>query len=242
MVMIQTFPFRIKQSGFTLVEMALAMVVIGLLIAIVIGGAKIRDNAQTMDVIKQLTLYEASAIKFRDIYGSLPGDIVDPSARLTNCNAAPCNRAGDGDKSLDTAAATASYGGAITTSSERFVFWNHLLTAGLVTGYKGTDDTRFGEGQPAADVLGGFRVTYYPFANYNSLSTSNFPHLFVLSTADSAAYAGYTYHPCALAERIDRKIDDGLTNNGHVQPAGTCGSPTYSNPAGVCYINYITKF
>jgi prepilin-type N-terminal cleavage/methylation domain-containing protein len=186
-------------SGFTFVEVAMVMIIIGLLIGGVFGSIRLRENAQTMDIIKQLTLYEASAIKFKELYGELPGDIRDPTARLNNCNAAPCDRAGNGD-AVVAGSAGFNQGSARTTLQigEAFVFWNHLLSAGLISGIRGTDDFIYGQGQPGFDIGGGLIVA------------GNAPLRFLTSRLPEPRASGdINFIPCRIVSNIDIKLDDG---------------------------------
>jgi hypothetical protein len=237
-------------SGFTFVEIALVMIIISLLIGSVFGGIKLRENAETMDIIKQVTLFDNSAIKFREIYGELPGDISDPSAKLTNCNAAPCNRAGNGDGILDESLLLLE---PFTTANERFTFWNHLLSAGLITGFDGSDALAFGTGGlPSSDVGGGYVITY------SSTSFFNWPynmgrtyHLLILnSTINPGPYGWNAGMKSSALSKIDTKIDDGLADWGKVQCGltGTCStlsrtSSVYNtNLDGWTRMFYATKF
>ena len=241
-----------KHSGFTLVEMAMAMIIIGLVIGGILGAGKIKENAEVMDIIKGIALYESSAIKFKQIYGELPGDLRDPSARLTNCNAVPCSRAGNGDGALDIAlAATAAY----TVTNERFVFWNHLLSAGLITGFRGTDTLAFGEGLPAiSEKGGGFSIFYSASAGFGGwpYSAGRPYHALAFSaSAIGASPVGWNATiKNGMVEKIDKKIDDGLAIWGKVQ-CGLVGTCTTLAPTASIYdvdhntltnIFYLTKF
>lgn len=243
-----------KQSGFTLVEISLVMIGIGILISIVIGGARIRENAQVADIIKSLVLYESSAIKFKEIYGELPGDLRDPQARLTNCNAVPCTRAGNGDGALDS---TTLWNQGIVNTDERFVFWNHLLLSGLISGFKGNDIVGFGEGQPAADVGGGYLIYYLAGLTYFNFgyNIEKSRHVISLSNAPDAAgmiMTGFNHQlRVSMAEKIDKKMDDGLASYGRIQcrayglgcsSIATISSSVYNQPDNKGIIGYLTKF
>jgi len=64
---------RLK-SGFTLVELAIVIVVIGLLVGGVLVGQELIKQAQIRNVISQIREYNTAANTFRAKYNSLPGD------------------------------------------------------------------------------------------------------------------------------------------------------------------------
>jgi prepilin-type N-terminal cleavage/methylation domain-containing protein len=98
------------QAGFTLVELAIVMIIIGLLIAGVLKGQALIQNAQVTATVAQTKAIEATTTTFRDTYNALPGDITTPqpscigrtipcgsaaptSASRKACASAPCFRA-----------------------------------------------------------------------------------------------------------------------------------------------------
>jgi prepilin-type N-terminal cleavage/methylation domain-containing protein len=62
------------QAGFTLVEIAIVMVIIGLLIGGVLKGQAMIENAKVKRVVKQADELRASIMTFFDKYGVYPGD------------------------------------------------------------------------------------------------------------------------------------------------------------------------
>jgi prepilin-type N-terminal cleavage/methylation domain-containing protein len=89
--------------GFSLVEIAIALVVIGLLIGGILKGRELIDNAKVNMTGAQLVGLEAAGRAFISNYYSIPGDMSNPSLRLPNCDAAPCSTSGNEDRGLDTA-------------------------------------------------------------------------------------------------------------------------------------------
>jgi prepilin-type N-terminal cleavage/methylation domain-containing protein len=88
------------QAGFTLVELAIVMIIIGLLIAGVLKGQQLIGNAKVTAQVAQVKSIDAATSTFKDMYAALPGDISNASTRLPNCGAAPCATNGNGDGSV----------------------------------------------------------------------------------------------------------------------------------------------
>ena len=79
-----------SQAGFTLVELAIVMIIIGLLIAGVLKGQAYANAKVAARSRRSRPLMPPST--FKDMYAALPGDITTPAAPLPNCAAAPCIR------------------------------------------------------------------------------------------------------------------------------------------------------
>ena len=105
---------RVGQAGFTLVEIAIVMVIIGLLIGGVLKGQAMIQNAKVKRVIKQADEFRAVVMAFYDKYGVFPGD-------ENNANIPPGDTVnGDGDGLMENA--------------ERFDLFSDLMEAGLISG------------------------------------------------------------------------------------------------------------
>lgn len=106
-----------QQNGFTLVELAIALMVIGLLIGGVLKGQELIENARIVSFMRDLKSYDSAAMIFRNTYGALPGDIKRPN-RIPDCTSAACLLIGNGD-------------GLIRTHEEAN-FFPHLFKAGMI--------------------------------------------------------------------------------------------------------------
>ena len=111
-----------NRAGFTLVEIAIVMVIIGLLIGGVLKGQAMVQNAKVKRVVKQADEIRAGVMAFYDKYGVYPGDEdlapIPPGA----------DAEGDGDGQID-------------NNAERFEVFRDLQLAGLISGnYDGTSD------------------------------------------------------------------------------------------------------
>ncbi|MGD8844654.1 MAG: prepilin-type N-terminal cleavage/methylation domain-containing protein [Desulfobacteraceae bacterium] len=120
--MLKLHQIRKDQAGFTLVEIAIVMVIIGLLVGGVLKGQAMIQNAKVKRVVKQGDEIRAAIMTFYDKYSVYPGD--------ENLAAVPPNgadREGDGSGQI--------------SASERFEVFNDLGLASLISGsYNGTSD------------------------------------------------------------------------------------------------------
>lgn len=207
-----------EEKGFTLVELAIVMVIIGLLIGGILKGQEMIANAQVSATVAQLKGVDAATSTFRDMYDAIPGDITNPGTRLANCTAAPCSTAGNGNSQIG---ATNTY--ATTAASENLTFWVHLNAADLVSGVDRSGVVAWGQAFPSAKAGGGIMVGYNQNGTTPTGRTGRGGHWLNLSgiptTANSPALSA------SEAARIDRKMDDGSAATGSVlSTQGTCSS------------------
>jgi prepilin-type N-terminal cleavage/methylation domain-containing protein len=171
------------QEGFTLVELAIVMTIIGLLIGGILKGQELMTNARVTAEVAQVKGISAAMTTFKDMFNATPGDMTNAGTRLVGCPGAlglNCNPfvgnpgAGDGIVGLPTWSAAwgapgygvATTGGAAgNVDDERYLFWSHLLLANLIGGV--TSDglgaaTNYGFDvtQPSVKLGGGFQVGY----------------------------------------------------------------------------------
>ncbi|MCP4335445.1 MAG: type II secretion system protein [Gammaproteobacteria bacterium] len=131
-----------KQKGFTLVEIAIVLVIVGLLIGGVLKGQEMITNAKLKRLESDNAGIAAAMFSYQDRYLQLPGDDSAAVTRFTVYDAASqANGAGDGTIGDGT-----DWDADITTSwtdkaQETLKFFAHLRAAGLVPG-GGLDSTR----------------------------------------------------------------------------------------------------
>ena len=114
-----------KQSGFTLVELSIVLVIIGLIISSVLVGQDLVRAAEMRAAITQLESFNAGVGTFRSKYNGLAGDV----AGNTDFNFA-CNGNGDGNLSVSTDLTVGSTANPGVTAGENTCFWNHLAGSG----------------------------------------------------------------------------------------------------------------
>lgn len=210
--------------GFTLVEMAIVLVIVGLLIGGILKGQELIQNAQVNAAAAQIKSIQAAGQTFIGNYGVLPGDMMSPATRLPNCSTAPCSNPGNEDWALD---AALSWGDPITSANERFLFWQHLAAAGLIGGVSNVADLGFGRGQPSSAVRGGYRVGFWGGGSFwYSDTTQPRGHVLWLTGTQSGAAVteGWRVWPCAALQKLDQKIDDGKPGLGQFWCGQECGN------------------
>ena len=228
--------------GFTLVELAIVMTIIGLLIGGILKGQELIDNARLTMTISQVQSFRAGHTTFGDLYQSVPGDTRYATSRLVGCTLASNCYNGDGDGAIGTASTNYSHdnqGGTIAVPAiETTMYWKHLALANLIGGVSPNSDPlvpAWGDTHPAAKIAGGFHVLDANETGSNQAS-GHFYILRMAATGDPHPVAnGMEPLSPAQASRIDRKVDDGNARTGEVRAddaAARCniaGVGTYAN-------------
>ncbi len=76
-----------RQRAFTLVEMAMVMVILGVLMAGILTGIKILQNAKIAATVGQVQTYRAAVTAFEKTYQGMPGDLPNAHKKLKGCQA-----------------------------------------------------------------------------------------------------------------------------------------------------------
>jgi prepilin-type N-terminal cleavage/methylation domain-containing protein len=127
-----------KERGFTLIEIAIVLVIIGLLLGGVLQGQQLIENSRVKSATNDINGIAAAAFSYQDRYGRMPGDdnAGGSSGDSTNLKlrgggwtAIPATAAGNSDGILTTTAA-ATFAG----TGEAGSFFTHLRAAGFITG------------------------------------------------------------------------------------------------------------
>jgi len=85
---------KTQQKGFTLVEIAIVLVIIGLLLGGILKGQEMITQAKIKNIISDFSGISAAFHGYQDRYRALPGDDAGAAARWA---AAPAATAGDGN-------------------------------------------------------------------------------------------------------------------------------------------------
>ncbi len=128
---------RIRSDGFTLIELSIVLVIIGLLVGGVLIGKDLINSAGVRAQISQVEGYSTAFYTFKTKYGYFPGDMPPSEASQLGFFTFTGAQAGKGCKGNNTA-----YGnndGIINGVNEALPFWSHLSDSKLIGGsYAGT--------------------------------------------------------------------------------------------------------
>jgi prepilin-type N-terminal cleavage/methylation domain-containing protein len=179
--------------GFTLMEIAIVLVIIGLLLGGVLKGQELITGARVRNLISQQDGIRAAYYGFLDRYRALPGDYPLAVQNITGATVF-----GNGNGQIEAGATPA--GG--STSQEDLAVWEHLSRSGFITGAY-TAGAAYGSASAPANPYSGFLVMRYDNV-YADAGTPAVRHN--LKTGNQI--------PADVLAEIDRKIDDGNARSG----------------------------
>src|SRR5882762_3724174 len=120
-----------RQQGFTLVEIAIVLVIIGLLLGGILKGQEMITQAKIKNVIADFSGVSAAYHGYQDRYRAIPGD--DPNA-ATRWTTAPAAISGSGNGVVAGTYNNTCPAVSIVGTFESCMWWDHLRRAGFVSG------------------------------------------------------------------------------------------------------------
>lgn len=213
-------------AGFTLVELAIVLVIIGLIIGGVLVGQDMIKGAEVRATAGQFEKYSSAVNTFKDKYLSIPGDMTTTQATQFGVNNPGATfRAGatgqsDGNGLLEDCAS-----GARGIGCETALFWNDLSWASLIDG--SFNAVTAGTSQPA--IAATAIPTYIPVGrmgrgNYISVYADGGYNFFQVGGWGTQTATNSIINPTITPQEafnMDTKLDDGRPNTGATQARAT---------------------
>jgi len=211
---------RILCKGFTLIEIAVVLVIIGLLLGGVLKGQELITSARVRNLVAQQEGVKTAFFGFQDRYRALPGDYASANVNV-NCGATPCV-SGNGNGRIEAPNTGGIY--------ESILAWNHLTAAGFLNGaYTATSaDTT------PTDI----NTPKNPYSAYVQLVYDNNYGAGAVPMKHNFKTGGQI--PVEIIAEVDRKIDDGNPYRGAFQftayvPAGGIAPDPFSCTNGMTW-------
>lgn len=184
---IQPFNKR-SQAGFTLVEIAIVLVIIGLLIGGVLKGREMITNAKIKRIENDFAGVSAAIFAYQDRYGVLPGDDPAAATRFAGTWAGSDNGNGNGN--------IAGGWSSTNNAAESRKIWKHLRGAGLIAGPVDNTDGSYQQPSNSFGGLLGIDLNIYNLSGHNIV---------------------FGEIPGDIAQILEARGDDGVPARGSIQ-------------------------
>jgi hypothetical protein len=226
---------RGKEVAFSLIELAIVLVILGLLVGGILTGQSLIRAAELRSVTTEYDRYVNATKIFRDKYLALPGDMPDATQfwGFQGTVAAP------GCVSNSGAAVSTSgtcdgndngileHGTAANVTSQQFQFWRQLASAGLIEGrYNGiagpgidSITANAGINSPTSKMPGStWAVRYIPGVYAGDLAAFSYEYgnFLVFGGERPTEWPAHPNLKPEEAWNIDTKLDDGLPASGKI--------------------------
>lgn len=223
----------LSRSGFSLVELSIALVIIGLLVGGILGGRSLIHAAEIRSVISDYKQYKTAVDAFELQYGGWPGDIINATEYWGAADGADGygNDCYDVDSTDSQATCNGNGNGRLlftdnvadSSAPEWYRAWQQLANAGLVNGqFSGTAAAAPRAALPGVNVPESAMGGGYTLMSFEALASD--PNWWEgsydgvqLGEPDGAGETQQRLLTAPEAWTIDSKIDDGLPGKGLIR-------------------------
>lgn len=221
---------RAAQRGFTLVEMAIVLVIIGLIIGGILKGQEIVSNARVKSQVAQVDGVKAAVATFVDEYNYYPGDDPNAGTQL-NLASSLSGASGDGDGFVATPGTAAAIFDSAIPGTEMGFAWLDMQEARLIEGVavpvNATNASVF-------QNLGKLSSSYIWFGDWSNVTTGGLKvtNKMILLSGVAGMAIPKPGARTADASQIDTKYDDGLPTTGLIIAGSTSDTSNCCGTAG----------
>jgi len=200
-------------SGFTLIEIAIVLVIIGLLMGVVLKGQELINSAKVKNLAADFRNIPLYIYTYQDRFKVLPGDDANAATHLAGATAAttPTSSIGNGviNGNWDS----------MTATDESVLFWQHIRLAGLASGETMVNTTAGNSYFPTNAAGGRIGITNGTASNLPITGLKG-THV-ICSGGISGKYA----------KQLDSTLDDGNTANSSMMVMAEPGTHPATVPA-----------
>ena len=193
-----------NQSGFTLIEIAIVLVIIGLLLGGVLKGQELINSAKVKNLATDFRNIPVYIYGYQDKFRAVPGDDAQAQSHVgstaTLCSASPTCKLGNG-------LIEGTWDSNNPTADESQLFWQQVRLAGLAAG------PTSGDMLPTNSVGGVIGIT--STASFVDPSTVPINGTYIIC---SAGILG------KFAKQLDIQMDDGAPNTGSLREFSQAGA------------------
>lgn len=235
-------PESSAQGGFTLIELSIVLVIIGLIVGGVLVGQDLIRAAEVRATVAQIEKYNTAVNTFRGKYNALPGDINAATASAFGFAARGGNPGqGDGNGVVEGYNGTTNIG--YSQGGETLFFWVDLSVGNPASSMNinlidGSYTTYATPATAAPAITAATAANYFPPAKlgrgnsvyaYSTNGINYYGIAPITTTVTTGAVASTPSMTVQQAYQIDKKTDDGLPATGSV--TATVGTATTENAA-----------
>lgn len=199
-----------QQSGFTLVEIAIVLVIVGLLLGGVLKGQELINSAKAKSYAQDFRTIQSALYGFQDRYKGIPGDLAGANTKITGATLATTPTvAGVGNGQIN------GVWDSITATDESCLAWQHMRLSGFLAGAT-AEDCSTGNAYVQINADGG--------------------RIGISSTMHITGMTG-SYNICSdgvlgkIAKQLDTQLDDGVSNTGSFRVIARATAPAAAGAA-----------
>ncbi len=152
---------KCAHAGFTLVELSISVLLIGLLLTMIVKGTELVQNTKFKKTIATVNDITAAAMAFKQKYDVMPGDMNNAVARIPNCAMDCAGGNNDGSIGVRNDKGVSDQTGSALPQIETTLFWKHLAKADFLNNVNPDADVNspaMGQTHPRSPMGGVFAV------------------------------------------------------------------------------------